>query len=137
MKWTIQLALLATTSLIPLSSTLAQQLATVNIPFDFTVQHRILPPGTYRVESLGDKVIQLRSKDGKFHELTLVTLTGRVGGEGGKLIFHRYGDQYFLCKVQIASDPVGMELPTTKAEKRAQYDEAAIRNDSTAIVAMK
>lgn len=137
MKWTVQLALLAMTSLIPLSSALAQELATANIPFDFTVQQRIMPPGTYSVESLGDNVIELRSKDGKFHELTLVNPSDRVGGKGGKLIFHRYGDQYFLSKIQTTSDRLGMQLPTTKAEKKAQSEEAAIHNDATAVVAMK
>jgi len=34
----------------------------------------------------------------------------------GKLIFHRYGDRYFLSQMWMPGNPTGRELPPSKAE---------------------
>lgn len=137
MKRILQIALFAAAGFMSINGARAQGLASAYIPFDFTVQHKIMPPGTYVVESAGEKAIQLRSVDGKFHEFSLVSAADRIGGNGGKLVFHRYGGQYFLTEIQTPWDTQGLQLPTTKAEKYAQANEASLRNDGIAVVAMK
>jgi hypothetical protein len=34
-----------------------------------------------------------------------------------KLVFHRYGDRYFLYQIWVAGEDRGRELPTTRVEK--------------------
>jgi hypothetical protein len=41
---------------------------------------------------------------------------------GAKLVFHRYGDQYFLSKISSPAFSVG--VPVSKMEKRVRYQEA-------------
>lgn len=136
MKRMIQLALLAAAGFMSVNSVPAQIVASATIPFDFTVQHKTMPSGQYLVESLEHGTILLTSPDGKFHEISLVNSAEKVG-KGSKLVFHRYGDQYFLNEIQIGWNDYSMQLPVTKAEKQAQVNEATLPNDATAIVAMK
>jgi hypothetical protein len=138
MKRLIQFALFAVASFVAVNGAHAQNLATANIPFDFTVQDKAMPHGDYVVGKLHDSfVVELRSKDGKTNVLCLTYPTDKVAGQGGKLIFHRLGDQYFLNEVQAASSDSGMRLPTSKTEKRARQNEASLPSNGVAVIAMK
>lgn len=136
MKWTIQLALLAMASLAPISAAVAQ-MTTASIPFDFTVQEKTMPAGRYVIESVSDVVINLRSTDGKYHELSLVNPAPQTGARRNVLVFERYGDQYFLREIRVAPKALNFDLPVTKAEKKAQINESSLRKAATTEIAMK
>ena len=56
-------------------------------------------------------------------------------GSKPRLIFHRYGNQYFLAKV--ISDTGGRELPKTKAEReaaKATRDQLAMKDAAPEII---
>ena len=87
----------------------------LNIPFDFTVQGKTLPAGKYTIEPNRrdyDKVWVVRSKDGG---TSVLFATSRVQSsetqESAKLIFLRYGDQYFLSQIWTPGSQSGRELP--------------------------
>src|SRR6185503_5234129 len=68
-----------------------------DIPFKFTVGDTQLPSGEYFVKKLHSGVIQVQGKSSAF-----VMTTGGDGGNtsgGSKLVFNRYGDQYFLSRI--------------------------------------
>ena len=84
-----------------------------DIPFNFVVGDKQLPSGEYHVKQLQPGVIQVQGKSSAF-----VMTTGGDGGNtsgGSKLVFNRYGDQYFLSKIW-ASDS-GRQLPKSRLER--------------------
>lgn len=95
----------------------------VNIPFDFQVGGKTLPAGEYAVKQLSDKALLIRSADGKAQ--TIIQSPGRVQanvsetGAKQRLVFHQYGDQFFLSQVWMTTDGDGRELNRSNAERRA------------------
>ena len=56
---------------------------------------------------------------------------------GGKLVFHRYGSQYFLSEVLCDSASLNVEVPRSKTEKRIQLEQAKINSSSNTLVAVR
>lgn len=127
MKRMLNLALLAVAGFISVSGVLAQTIATANIPFNFNLQERRLPQGKYQVIQLSSGFIELRGEDGKAYAVSLALPSDRVGGAEGKLVFHRYGDQYFLSEVQTRTTDGALKVPICKAEKQARKSETSLR----------
>jgi hypothetical protein len=99
----------------------------VNIPFGFQVADTKLPAGEYYVRRLphssSDSVLMIRNvQDGQ----TAVRLTSAVQTlspkDKGTLVFHRYGDQYFLFQVWPAGGETGRVLPGSRSERVARKD---------------
>ena len=89
-----------------------------NIPFDFVVGEKRLPSGEYHVKSLNPVLTQIQSKDG--HSTAIVLTTGMQAAkisDAGKLVFNRYGDQYFLSKIWVPSSDTGRQLPKSRFER--------------------
>ena len=106
-------------------STQAQTLQnklTVNIPFDFSVSGEKLPAGKYWVsrtnESIGDTVVQIQNADGRpvANRFSVPISTFKTKNRG-ELVFHRYGDQYFLSEVWPAGGGTGRAFIKTRAER--------------------
>jgi hypothetical protein len=95
---------------------------TANITFSFNVEGKSFPAGLYsvtRLNSQSDKaVLMIKSADGKVSKV-VITQPVQAGGpqESAKLVFSRYGDQYFLSQVWTPADNTGLELPKSRAEK--------------------
>jgi hypothetical protein len=93
-----------------------------NIPFAFSVGDKTMPAGEYMVRctnpSSDVKVLQLRSNDG--HESALVRTSSVIGKvqDDARVVFYRYGDQYFFAQVWLAADPIGMQAPKSRSEKQ-------------------
>ena len=84
-----------------------------DIPFDFKVGDQQLPSGEYFVKKLHSGVIQVQGKSSAF-----VMTTGADGGNtsgGSKLVFNRYGDQYFLSGIWAPG--MGHELRKSRLER--------------------
>ena len=95
----------------------------VDVPFDFTANHSILPAGKYTIRSAGmnsTDVIQITSEDGKT-SVFLSTHSAQSAQFKDKtvVIFHRYGDQYFLHQVWAIGDNIGSEIPKSSIERQA------------------
>ena len=106
--------------LLVVSAAHAQSAAvSANIPFDFIVGKQAYPAGNYLLRPWGtvhgDILIHNRdeSRDG-----TVLTEACEKVGEAEKtvLIFHRYGDQYFLEQVWIEANTIGLQVPKSKIE---------------------
>ncbi|MCG3163940.1 MAG: hypothetical protein JMDDDDMK_05399 [Acidobacteria bacterium] len=90
------------------------------IPFDFMVGSKRLPKGEYLIESLNDTgTLTIRNaKKGK--AVNFMTIRGKMMEKPkSKLVFHRYGDQYFLARVWDGTSDTVLKLDKSKAEKRA------------------
>ena len=92
----------------------------VNIPFEFSITNHVLPAGEYTVSRLaqdGQYVLMIRSIDCSVNErfLTLPT-QARTTPNQSALVFHQYGDQYFLSQVWTSGNDTGRELSKPRAE---------------------
>ena len=96
-----------------------------NIPFDFTVANKKLPAGHYTFQrsepSGGDLVVLISSVDGQT-SITRITIPVQTitPKRAGRLVFHRYGDDYFLNEIWPAGGYVGRALPKSRSEKEVQ-----------------
>ena len=107
------------------------------VPFDFTVGNKLLPSGTYTIqkESTNANVIVIRSHDKPIATLSLVNQDGNKSPNGGKLLFHKYGSQYFLSEILCDQAEMNVEIPPSKTEKRAQLQQATLNSSSPTLVA--
>lgn len=85
------------------------QLMTVKVPFSFSVQDHSLPAGEYNIFTvLPERAIRITSTDGRYSAV-VNTLPNYASSpaENSRLIFHRYGDEYFLAQVWTLAQTVG------------------------------
>ena len=96
-----------------------------DIPFDFAFGEKKLPAGRYTVgramESTGDITLSIADADGrsKAVALSMSVVKWRVESKA-LLVFHRYGDQYFLVQVWQAGATMGREFRRSKLEREVQ-----------------
>ncbi len=89
-----------------------------DIPFDFMVKETTFPAGTYTVSTLTPDVLLIRSLDG--HEsgvvMTRDVQESLTPPDETKLVFNRYGDQYFLAQVWTIGTVSGREFLKSSTE---------------------
>ncbi|HZP16879.1 MAG TPA: hypothetical protein VFB00_02865 [Terriglobales bacterium] len=92
----------------------------VNVPFDFVVGKATLPSGDYTVKSwISDgSAISIRNADKTAQSLVLANRCESTKiPENPKLVFHRYGNRYFLAQIWMAGNNSGRELSPGKQER--------------------
>ena len=96
-----------------------------NVPFEFSVGYKTLPAGDYSVRSIistGNGLL-IQSNDGKISALRLSEVTRPIKEKPkARLVFHRYGQRYFLAEVWNGVDNAGRQL-TKSQEERALASE--------------
>jgi hypothetical protein len=98
---------------------------TVNVPFGFELGSKHLAPGRYTISQPLTNIVEIRG--GRTGAL-LVTHDGQSNKatRSSKVVFDKYGDQYFLRQVWFnAEDNTYMECAESKAEKQAKRSELA------------
>ena len=115
----------------------------VNIPFEFDINGETLPPGKYILkQSSSDKpeILSIDRRDGRRGEFVLTSSirAGAVQPES-KLVFHRYGDRYFLSQVWEAGDDEGRELPKSRRERALERELAknGSKSQTVAVIGQK
>jgi hypothetical protein len=89
----------------------------VNIPFSFLVDNHQMPSGRYVVVPAGNGALGMfKAEDGSPRLLMSVHSVESRSSQTPKLVFHRYGDSYFLTEVWNG-DKIGRQLAKSKAEK--------------------
>ena len=118
----ITLCLLLTAATLFAQTTPSQRLMTVNIPFAFSAEDHFLPEGEYLVLTVTpERSIRIVSIDGK-HSAIVNTLPNYASSpsQNSRLVFHRYGNEYFLTQVWTAGQNVARDpLSSEKAMKIA------------------
>ena len=93
----------------------------VDIPFGFSDGQREYPAGKYTVlpaSSNTNTAIRVTSADGKSSAMLLTESAESVRPKDETaLIFHRYGDHYFLFQIWTAGDNIGLEIPKSSMER--------------------
>mgnify|MGYP001134219642 CR=1 FL=1 len=97
----------------------------VNIPFDFSIADKKLPAGNYSVgraiQNSDNTVLSIL--DGRGHtkemHMSIPVLSADTKNQA-TLVFHRYGDEYFLYQVWTAGETTGRQFPKSSAERALQ-----------------
>ena len=124
-KLTLLSAMMILTSV---ASASAQSLAVrvrFNVPFDFTFGEKQLPAGEYSVgrvlPSSGDTMLSIIDDNGHSKAVMMSHTAVRSRAKTrASLVFHRYGEQYFLVQVWPAGASVGREFTESKKERALQ-----------------
>ena len=137
MKRITSTALFTLAALVTAGGAMAQGRAVrATVPFDFTVGDKLLPAGNYEITSPQTGVIEVQNHDKHVTMLTTARYNSQES-QTGKLVFDKYGDQYFLRDVLCEQAAINVNLPRSKAERRARTQQAALHNASQEFVAVK
>ena len=104
-----------------------------NVPFEFMAGNKSLPAGHYSVSNStsGGEIVRIRAAK---NETSVFSLTMRVNKgtavEESKLVFHRYGNRYFLAEIWRAGEADGQKLLKSREEKAIEREWASITSKS-------
>ena len=101
------------------------RLAVAKIPFNFVINGSTLAPGDYQIKTFSlPGEVSIRNTDGSAALLFLTFgADANSAEEPAKLVFHRYGDQYFLAQVWFGAETIGRQLPKSKVERDVEKNE--------------
>ena len=93
----------------------------IYIPFNFSAGEKSFPAGKYVIERVWkdkDNVWVIKHKDdvGKAMLLTRPVRANETQ-QDTRLVFHQYGDLYFLSEIWTAGDDLGREIQMSNREK--------------------
>jgi hypothetical protein len=130
-------SLLVLSLLLTVAGAHAQSAARANVPFAFKVGTTQMPAGTYAIRNdPGSNVVMVRN----VQTGTSVLAMGRPESPSkktDKLIFHRYGSQYFLTAILGSRGSQGMVFPATKQEKELQVAHAPANSGNNIEIASR
>ena len=101
------------------------------IPFQFNVGNKTLPAGEYLVRSISDDsptvVLNIQSRDGNASAMLIMRSVEGRAANSAKLLFNRYGNQYFFAQMWVDGEKLGLEAPRSRTERAAQLELARIK----------
>jgi hypothetical protein len=138
MKRITAIALFAMANFVMAGASFAQSRGVqATIPFDFTVGNKLLPSGTYTITQGETRVITIRSHDKPIAILSLVDPDDHKSPNHGKLVFNKYGSQYFLSEILCDQSDMHVAVPASKTEKRVRLEQARLNSNSQTLVATR
>jgi hypothetical protein len=91
-----------------------------DIPFSFHAGDAQLPAGKYRIQAPEDsygRVMEIYGPDGQAALFQVIGTESRTPSPDSELVFHKYGDNYYLWKISETGSVNGDELPVSHSEK--------------------
>lgn len=90
----------------------------VRVPFAFNVDNRLLPAGDYVVEETMERAIRIASVDGA-HSAVIHTVNKHAHSRSvnSRLVFQKYGDEYFLAEVWRKGDDFARSPVASQRQK--------------------
>ena len=121
MKYATRMLVLALTML-PMLATAqlgSSQKIVVQVPFEFVVGSKVVPSGEWIIQpaSVAPDSLMIRNNGaavGMFSAASLLDAKEIAGNYA--LVFHKYGNSYFLSGVKIKGTRTGYRIPQSKAE---------------------
>lgn len=125
----VQFAVLAAGLLLAAAAAQAQSIQVqAKVPFDFIVGSSTLPAGEYKIQTMGagEKALVIRSLDQDAQTLVLAqSCRSSNASNKTKLVFRRYGREYFLAEVWVAGNNAGHQLPKSRRETEMALNHSA------------
>jgi len=132
-------SLLIALAILLLASTASAQQTNmkVNVPFDFFVGEQVYPAGEYTLRSMAGNDAMIRI-DGRSEVRSAMLPSNpcavRQRSEQTKLVFHRFGDSYFLYQAWIAGNRDGRQFSASHTQRQLAQN---IHNGDTVVVAAR
>jgi len=137
MKKIITTFLFGVAFMIAASSANALTTQKATIPFDFTVGQQSVPAGTYVISQVSPELIQLDSSNRVIHLRVGVIPADWVSQRPDKLVFHKYGDRYFLSELRGGIGEYVSTLNPSRLEKNMRLEQAGAGNQQTTEIALR
>jgi hypothetical protein len=136
MKRIITIAIFVLASIVTVRSAIAQNhTVRVTIPFSFSADDKLLPAGTYTITSKDLHGVLIQNDKQSVNMLSSAPIYEEKL-QDDRLIFNKYGDQYFLRKILCSYAHMSLELPASKIEKRARLQEGNHQGSIRAFLAL-
>ena len=131
LKGAMMLMLVLTMSLVARTANAqAQHTQYANIPFDFVAGDKAMSAGRYRVAQMtpSGEAISVTNVETATAAIKLTNILVRTNpAVQSKLVFHRYGNTYFLSEIWRAGENNGRMIRKSSQEKAAEQELAANR----------
>jgi hypothetical protein len=116
----LKTVLMLTLSVLLFTFAAQAQLLRANVPFAFVAGDRLLPAGEYtlNLDARSGIVQLLPASDLPLYAAAHHCQFG-ASEDRGTLVFHKYGDSYFLKRVKTSATREGYEFLPTRGEKNA------------------
>jgi hypothetical protein len=92
-----------------------------SVPFDFMVDNVALPAGDYNIQAAlngNSKALVIRKENAGGGKIVLSNAAqSAAASPDTRLVFHRYGDSYFLSQIWTAGNSSGRQIAATPREK--------------------
>jgi hypothetical protein len=133
------LAMLGVALIVSVPFVQAQSRLNADVPFAFSLQDRAMAAGNYQIIERSAQVLEVRNLDSQHGQLLIKQMSLQSSKEESpKLVFHKYGDQYFLSAIWYGDGHYGAGFAESKREKEVKMAGNALPNTpETVVVAMK
>jgi len=114
----------------------AQSLVKADVPFAFSMNDKSLAAGNYEIVALSDAALEVWNADAQHGQLLpkqMRVQSNRI--ENAKLVFNKYGDQYFLSEIWDGQSSIGVKLAESRREKETKMA-ADHSSRETVVIAM-
>ena len=100
------------------------------VPFDFVVARKHLPSGSYEFVTQSNGTILIRNADEKIVVLTMTYQAGDPSSYSSRLVFYKYGDNYFLHEIHCPTIAVNAAFPQSRQERQLRQNMAWLGPDT-------
>ena len=119
----------------------AQARTQANVPFAFSLDQKSMPAGDYEISSLSSSVVALRNQNTREARLVIESMYVQASEASeaphAKLLFRKYGDQYFLAEIWDGQSNIGIAFPESKREKELKLASNNAPEPELVVIAMK
>ncbi|HKO45451.1 MAG TPA: hypothetical protein VJU84_19405 [Pyrinomonadaceae bacterium] len=91
-----------------------------NIPFEFVVADQTLPAGKYQVNRSIGNALAISTSDAAVFRLTNEIEPSK--DRRARLVFHRYGNRYFLAEAWTGAGEAGRQLLKSRQERAIERE---------------
>lgn len=110
-----------------------------SIPFAFNAGKTTLPAGKYTITVLNPtsdrKSLQIRNLNGRASAIVLTTTSSGHASDKAKLVFERYGDEYFFSQAHMAGDETTLAVLRSRTNRGDKQVAKAGKKSIVVIVA--
>ena len=107
------------------------------VPFEFVANGKVMPAGSCTIQAGGDAHTILTIKSGNEQLFVAPNSSESLNpSENTSLVFHKYGDRYFLASINREGERRGYELPAGRLEKEMRAQNA-VRSDVILVASAK
>lgn len=109
------------------------QVLRADIPFAFHVRDTVMPAGDYEIRvDPAKRAVTVSAMSGLVTAQFFALTANQTGRSENYLVFHRFGNSYFLDRVKTNMVPFALEAPGTRREREAEKMARAFANAEVA-----